>query len=295
MNNYSVIGGPTSETLAKKIAKRLHAKCLRTTLRVFPDGESKLTVLDQVPCKTTVVVSSTGPPVDSNLIQTLSLISKSREMSSDVITVMPYMGYAKQDKEFLRGEIITLSVVAKLLKAAGATRLILVDFHSPEAMGFFKIPTKNLSSTSLFAKFFKSHKLRNPLVVSPDVYWKSNAKEFAGLIGAKATALNKQRNRKSGKLVIKSPPIKFEEKCDLILLDDMVSTGASIVKAIQFLKRSNFRKIYVACTHPVFVGDSERKIKKAGVNKIIGTNSIEGKLAQIDLSQIIANTILDWN
>ena len=121
MSDYFVIGSPTSKNLAKKIAKKLQAKYLKATLRVFADGENKLTISGHVNKGTIIVVSSMGPPVDSNLIQTLSLISKSREISSNVIAVVPYMGYAKQDKEFLKGEIVTISVIAKLFKAAGAT------------------------------------------------------------------------------------------------------------------------------------------------------------------------------
>jgi len=293
LNNYFVIANPASENLAKKIAKKLQAKYLKTHLKVFPDGESKLTISGYKNKGTILVVSSMGPPVDSNLVRTLSLISKSREMSSDVIAIVPYMGYAKQDKEFLRGEIITISVVAKLLKAAGATRLIVVDFHSPDAIDFFKFPTKNISTVSLFTKYFKKYKLKNPLVVSPDLFWKSNAEKFAKSINATVIALNKQRDRKTGKLAIKSALPKFSKECDLILFDDMVSTGGSILKAIKFLK-GNFRNMYVVCTHPVFVGDSERNIKNMGVSRIIATNSIEGKFSKVDLSKIISETILDW-
>jgi len=293
-NNYFVIGSPASENLAKNIAKKLQAKYLKTTLKIFPDDESKLTISGQVNKGTIIVVSSMEPPVDSNLVRTLSLISKSSEMSTKVIAVIPYMGYAKQDKEFLKGEIVTISAIAKWIKAVGATRLIVVDFHSPNALNFFKLPIKNISAVSLFAEYFKKYDLKNPLIISPDMFWKSNAEKFAKYINTTAVALNKQRNRKTGKLVIKSPLPKFSKGGDLILFDDMVSSGGSILKAIQVLKKEKFRKMYVACTHPVFVGDAERKIKKAGVAEIIGTNSIEGKFSKIDLSEIISKTIQNW-
>ena len=294
MDDCFVIGSPASKNLARKIAKKLQAKYMKVTLKVFADGESKLTISEHVDKGTIVVVSSTGPPVDSNLVQTLSLISKSREMSANVIAVVPYMGYAKQDKEFLKGEIITISVIAKLFRAAGATRLIVVDFHSPNALSFFKLPTKNISAVSLFAEYFKKSKLKKPLVISPDMFWKSNAEKFAKYINATAVAINKQRNRKTGELTIKPPLPKFSKGQDVIFFDDMVSTGGSVLKIIQFLKKENFRKMYVVCTHPVFVGDAERKIKKAGVTKIIGTNSIEGKFSKIDLSGIISKAIQNW-
>ena len=292
--DYVVIGGSASGHLSKNIAKKLQAKYLKTRVKVFPDGESKITIVGQVRKGKIIVVQSTYPPVDSNLVQALSLIAKAREMSNEVIAVIPYMGYAKQDKEFLKGEVVTISVIAKLFKASGATRLIVVDFHSPKALDFFKIPIKNLSAVSLLAQYFKNLKLKEPLVVSLDMYWKDRADEFAKHLNTTSIALNKQRDRKTGKLIIKSSHLKFSKGKDLVLFDDMVSTGGSILKAIEFIKKENFRKIYVACTHPVFVGDSERKIKKSGITKIIGTNSVEGKFAKIDLSGIIVNTILDW-
>ena len=295
MKNYFVLGNPSSEILAKNIAKKIKAKYLKSKVKTFPDGESKITILGKITTGTIIVVSSMEPPVDSNLIKTLSLISKAREYSADVIAVIPYMGYAKQDKEFLKGEIITISVIAKLLRAVGTTRLVVVDFHSPAALKFFKFPTKNLSSDSIFAEYFQNYNLNNPLVVSPDMFWESNAKKFANHIGATSMALNKQRNRKTGNLVIKKSFLpKFSKRCDLILFDDMVSTGRSIIKAIQFLKKENFRKIYVACTHPVLVDSAEKKIKNAGVTEIISTNSIEGKFSKIDLSKIIVKAIQDW-
>ena len=294
MKSYLVIGSPSSEILAKKIAKKMHANYLKTKVRVFPDGESKITILGNIKNKTIIIVSSTGPPVDTNLIHTLSLITKSRESSSEVIAVVPYMGYVKQDKEFLKGEIITIKAIAKLFKAAGATKLVVVDFHSPNALSFFKIPIKNICTTDLFVKYFKKFKLNKPLVVAPDLFWKSNAEKFANRIGATVIALNKKRDRNTGKLTIKSTLPKFVKDRDMILFDDMISSGGSIVKAIQFLRRKNFRKLYVVCTHPILIDNAENKIKKLGVKEIIGTNSVVSDFSKVDLSEIISQTIQEW-
>lgn len=291
METYFVIANPSSQSLAKNIAKKLPAKYLKTTMEIFPDGESKITISGDVKKGTIVVVSSTGPPVDSNILRTLSLISKSREMSQKVIAVIPYIGYAKQDKEFLKGEIITISVIAKLLEAAGATHLIMVDFHSKAALNFFTIPTNDVSAISAFVAYFQKYPLKEPLIVSPDMFWKSNAEEFAKQLHTSAISLNKVRDRKTGKLVIKSPQQKFFKGRDLILFDDMVSSGGTILKAIHFLKRKNFRKIYIVCTHPVFSGNAKRKIINAGVTEIVGTNSIEGEFSKVDLSEILCKAI----
>ncbi|KAF6246248.1 phosphoribosylpyrophosphate synthetase [Nitrosopumilus sp. b3] len=294
MKKYVVIGGPSSEDLAQKISKKLNAKFLKTELKIFSDGESKITIKRMIKAQRVIVVQSTHMPVDRNFVQAFSLIYQARKMSSEVYAVIPYVGYAKQDKEFLKGEIITIAVIAKLFKAAGATKLIVVDIHSDEELNFFKIPTKNLSAVPLLADYFQKIKLKNPLIVSPDLFWKKKAKEFAKILNCNSIALNKQRNRNTGKLVIKSPKFPKTNFQDIILLDDMVSTGGSIVKAIEFLKKKNLGRIYVACTHAVLADNAEKRLKKAGVYKIISTNSISGKHAFVDLSRIISKTIQEW-
>lgn len=294
MEKYVVLGGPASENLAKKISKKLHAKFLKAELKIFPDGESKITVKGISKAKKIIVVQSTHIPVDTNLVHAFSLICQARSMSSEVYAVIPYMGYAKQDKEFLKGEIITISVIAKLLKAVGATKLIVVDIHSNEELNFFKIPSENLSAVPLLANYFKKIKLRHPLIVSPDLFWKNKAKEFAKELNCHSIALNKQRNRKTGNLVIKPSKFSRTDFQDVILLDDMISTGDSIVKAIEFLKAKNLGKIYVACTHAVLAGNAEKKLKKAGVHKIVSTDSISGKYSLVDLSDIISEKIQAW-
>lgn len=289
-----MVGGSSSEELARKISKKLNAKFLKTTLKIFPDGESKIIIKGLTKAKKIIVVQSTHMPVDSNLIQAFSLIHQAREMSTKVYAVIPYMGYAKQDKEFLKGEIITISVIAKLFKAAGASKLIVIDIHSNGELDFFKIPSKNLSAVSLLANYFKKIKLHQPLVISPDLFWKNKAKEFATILNCKSIALNKQRNRKTGKLIIKSSKPHITDFQDVILLDDMVSTGGSIIKAIDFLGKKIRGNIYVVCTHAVFANDAEKKLKKAGVHKIISTNAISGKYAIVDLSEMITNTLQRW-
>lgn len=294
MEKYLVIGGPSSEGLAQKISRKLNSKFLKTELKKFPDGESKITVKGMIKAQKIIVVQSTHIPVDTNLVHAFSLIYQARKMSTVVYAVIPYVGYAKQDKEFLKGEIITISVIAKLFKAAGATKLIVVDIHSDEERNFFKIQSKNLSAVPLLANYFKKINLHQPLVVSPDLFWENKAKEFAKILNCNSIALNKQRNRKTGELVIKSSKLINVDFQDMVLLDDMVSTGDSIVKAIKFFKKKNIRRIYVACTHAVLAGNAEKNLRNAGVYKIVSTNSISGKHSLVDLSGIISKAIQEW-
>ncbi len=292
MSNFTVISGKGSQELGKKIAAKLKAKYVKSDLRVFPDGESKITLISKPKKGTIIVVQSTYPPVDSNLIQALSLVSKARQFSSQVYAVIPYIGYTRQDREFLPGEIVTMSVVATLFKAAGATRIVVVDIHSKIALKHFRIAVKNVTAVPELAQYFKKLKLRKPLVVSPDLGGKSRAKQFAKLLNTKFIALQKLRDRKTGKITIKSPNLKKVKGRDLILIDDMISTGKSIVKATEFLKKQNCRRVYVACTHALLVGDAEKKIRKAGVSKLVSTNTIPGKTSLVDVSAAIAKAIV---
>ncbi|HYL66412.1 MAG TPA: ribose-phosphate diphosphokinase [Nitrosopumilaceae archaeon] len=291
MSNYSVIGGKASEDLAKKIATKLEARYLKSELRVFPDGESKITISGK-PNGKIIIVQSTYPPVDSNLIQTLALVSKARKYSSQVIAVIPYLGYARQDKEFLPGEVVTMSIVANMLKAAGATKIIIVDIHSKMALNHFKIPARNVSAIPELVKYFKKLNLKSPLVVSPDLGGISRARDFANQFGVKFIALKKYRDRKTGVVEIRSKNQKQVKGRDIILVDDMISTGGSIVKAAEFLKKQKCRNIYAACTHALLIGDAEKRIRKAGVSKIVSTNTIPGKTGLVDVSPIIAKAIV---
>lgn len=291
LSNYSVIGGKASEDLAKKIATKLEARYLKSELRVFPDGESKITISGK-PNGKIIIVQSTYPPVDSNLIQTLALVSKARKYSSQVIAVIPYLGYARQDKEFLPGEVVTMSIVANMLKAAGATKIIIVDIHSKMALNHFKIPARNVSAIPELVKYFKKLNLKSPLVVSPDLGGISRARDFANQFGVKFIALKKYRDRKTGVVEIRSKNQKQVKGRDIILVDDMISTGGSIVKAAEFLKKQKCRNIYAACTHALLIGDAEKRIRKAGVSKIVSTNTIPGKTGLVDVSPIIAKAIV---
>jgi ribose-phosphate pyrophosphokinase len=202
------------------------------------------------------------------------------------------MGYARQDREFLPGEIVTMKVLGKLFKGAGASKIIVVDIHSLIGFKHFSIKTKNVTAIPDLVKYFKKLSLKNPLVISPDQGGKERAKEFAKEFNSNYIALDKKRDKKTGKIKITTKNTDEVENRDLILVDDMISTGGSIIKATQFLKKQKCKKIYVACTHALLMNDAEKKIKKAGVTSIISTNTIPGKTSKVDISKIIAKAIM---
>jgi len=287
---FTVIGGGASKDLAKRLARKLKAVYIETETKIFPDGESKIT-LRKIPKKSVIlVVQSTYPPVDTNLLQALSIISQVRKISSRTFAIIPYMGYARQDKQFLSGEVITMSVVAKMLQSAGAKKVIVVDIHSNTALNHFNIPTENISAVPELANYFKKLNLKNPLVVSPDVGGSSRSKKFASLLKTDFIVLKKHRDRKTGRVSIQTAKVDVQGK-DLILVDDIISTGGSIIKAAQFLKKQKCKRVFVACTHGLLVDGAEKKIRKAGVSRIISTNTIPGNTSKVDVSGILAKSV----
>ena len=287
---FAVIAGSASKDLGKRIARRLKAPYVEAKTRVFPDGESKIT-FGRIPKNSVIlVVQSTYPPVDTNLLQALSIISQARKVSSKIYAIIPYMGYARQDRQFLSGEVVTMSIVARMLKSAGAKKIVVVDIHSKIALNHFKIPKENVSAIPELAKYFKKMKLKDALVVSPDMGGALRAKKFASMLQTNFIALKKSRNRNTGKVVIQSSKVDVRGK-DLILVDDIISTGGSIVKAAQFLKKQKCKRVFVACTHGLFVEDAEKKIKNAGVSRIISTNTIPRNTSKVDISGVIADSI----
>ena len=151
---------------------------------------------------------------------------------------------------------------------------------------------KNVSAVPELVKYFKKLKLKEPLVVSPDLGGKKRAQEFAKLLGSSYIALKKKRNRKTGKVKIVSTNLKQVIGKDIILVDDMISSGGSIIKATEFLKKQKCKRVFVSCTHALLVDNAEKRIKKAGVSKIVSTNTIPGPTSKVDVSNIIAKTVM---
>ena len=286
-----VIGGPASESLAKKIAKKLGAKYIQSQMRVFADGESKITIPSK-PKGRTIIVNST--PTDSDLIRTFSLIAQARKYTPDVIAVVPYLGYLRQDIEFLPGEIVTSAVVARSLSECGASKIITVDAHSEIALSYFDVPVTNVSAIPKLALYFKKLRLDKPLVVAPDFFWSAQAKKFADLLSTESIALNKQRNRKTGKLHIVPSKKTDLHGCDVILVDDMISTGNSMIEAAKYLQKQNPGKIFACCTHGILVSDAQKRMRQAGIKKIVCTNTIAGKNSIVDVSDVLSSAILSF-
>lgn len=291
-NNTVLISDDRNSSLAKKISLHLDVEYKNTELRAFADGESKIR-LDNVAKKNCIIIHSTYPPTDRHLMQLFMIIYKCKEDgASNICVVSPYLAYTRQDKVFVDGEIITVNLVTKILASLGTTKLITVDSHSPKVLNcsFATIDLTAIPSLSAYVK--KNMTINNPIVVSPDQGGIERAKKFARLINANILSLVKTRDRFTGDVSISLSEELPLKKRTALIVDDMISTGTSVIKAIELLKKNNIGDVYVICTHALLVDDAKEKLLKAGIREILSTNSIPNEFAKVDLSSVISDYFL---
>ena len=286
MIETSVVTGPGTFDLADKIARRLGAHLAVASLRIFSDGESSIK-LGRVG-KNCVIVQSSNPPTDTHLIQLLMMAKKcTDDGAQDVCAVVPYLGYARQDRAFLEGEVVSISLVAKLFESVGLKHIITVDIHSELAMSYFA-SIQNVSSIPLLANYASKMRLHDPIAVSPDAGGTNRAKEFARHLDIDVLVLKKSRHKVTGDVTIEERLDIDISKRDAIVIDDIISSGGSLIKAAEVLNKKGVGKIYAMCAHALLINDAAQKIKSAGVEDIVSTNSVPSQYSKVDLSPELA-------
>jgi ribose-phosphate pyrophosphokinase len=286
LTEISVVAGPASSDLANNIARRLEAQLAVANLRIFSDGESSIK-LGKVG-KNCVIVQSTHPPTDTHLIQLLMMAKKCTDNGAQhMCAVVPYLCYARQDRVFLEGEVVSIDLVAKLFKTVGVKHIITVDIHSQRAMSYFT-SIQNVSSVPLLADYASKMKLHDPIAVSPDAGGANRATEFARYLDIDVLALKKYRDRSTGEVTVDEKLDMDISKRDVIVIDDIISSGGSIIKAAEVLHKKGVGRIFAMCAHALLIREAAQKIKSAGVQDIISTNSVPGEYSKVELSSEIA-------
>ena len=284
-----VLPGPASEDLGRSVAEKLSLPLLGAEFRVFPDGESKFTVADKVSGKNVILVQSTHHPADQHLFQLLLASHKLSQEGARIIAAVPYLSYARQDKEFLPGEAVTLGFVAHLMRSAGITRLVTVDIHSAEGLALFSFPIYSVSAVPAMVEYVQANlDLKSPVIISPDFGASKRTEAFAQLYGAPSIRLSKSRDRNTGEVRIKHEELQVKGK-DVLFLDEVITTGGTIRAAAETVREQGAKSVHAICTHGVFVGDALHKMEKAGVKTVVCTNTIPGALAKIDVSGALAS------
>jgi ribose-phosphate pyrophosphokinase len=284
-----VLAGPASEELGRSVAERLGLSLLDAQFQVFPDEESKFTLNQKVGGKSVFVVQSTYQPPDQHLFQLLLASHQLSEQGAKVTAVVPYLAYARQDKEFLPGEGVTLGVVAHLMRSMGIRRLVTVDIHSAEGLALFSFPTYSVSAVPDLVNYTKEKvDLKDPVVVSPDFGGSKRTEAFAQLYGAPFLRLNKTRDRASGKVSVEGAKLEVKGK-DVVIVDDIISTGGTVKAASEAVLAQGARSTHAICVHGLFAGDAVRKLEKSSVKTIVSTNTVPSKFSRVDVSETLAS------
>ncbi|MDP8230415.1 MAG: ribose-phosphate pyrophosphokinase [Candidatus Gorgyraea atricola] len=271
----SIVTGNSNTALAKEIVKYLKMPLSKAIVTVFSEGEVFVKIEENVRGKDVFIVQSTCPPVNDNLMELLILLDALKRASAKRITaVLPYFGYARQDRKDQPRVPITAKLVANLLTTAGADRVLTVDLHAGQIQGFFDIPVDHLFAVNIFVKYFKQLKIKDITVASPDVGGIKMARGYAKRLGAPLAIVDKRRVSGEDTEVMNILGEEEVKGRHVLLVDDLVATAGSLVEAAGALKRAGAKDVYAAITHPVLSGPAIQRIEKSAIKKLVVTNTI---------------------
>ncbi|PLS03475.1 ribose-phosphate diphosphokinase [Neobacillus cucumis] len=273
--NLKVFSLNSNMSLAKEIAKFIGVELGKCSVTRFSDGEIQINIEESIRGCDVYVIQSTSQPVNENIMELLIMIDALKRASAKTINiVMPYYGYARQDRKARAREPITAKLVANLLETAGATRGICLDLHAPQIQGFFEIPTDHLMGVPILAEYFKKQQFNGDVViVSPDHGGVTRARKLAERLKAPIAIIDKRRPRPNVAEVMNIVG-NIEGKI-AILIDDIIDTAGTITLAANALVENGAQEVYACCTHPVLSGPAIERIQNSKIKELVITNSIE--------------------
>lgn len=272
-----IFAGNSNRELAKEICKYLDIPLGQADVSRFPDGEIKVKIEENVRGEDVFIIQSTCPPANEYLMELLIMIDAIRRASAGRITaVIPYYGYARQERKTKPREPITAKLVANLLVSAGANRMLTMDLHAGQIQGFFDIPVDQLEGVTILSNYIKEKNLDKVVVISPDVGGTARAREFSGRLAKPIAIIDKYRSA-FDEVEIMHIVGEVKDKT-AIIVDDLIDTAASIIRGTQALLNAGAKEVYVCATHPVFAGPAKERIEKSlhdGLFKeVVVTNTI---------------------
>ncbi len=294
-----ILSGTSNLKLSKEISKQLKLKLVNTNIKRFSDGEIYVEINENIRGNSVFVIQSTSNPANDNLMELLLCIDALRRSSAKNITaVIPYYGYARQDRKVVPRTSISAKVVANLITNAGASRVVTVDLHAGQIQGFFDMPVDNLFTTPLFARYIKK-KLKNKklICVSPDVGGVQRTRGLATKIKADLAIIDKRRPKPGKSKVMNIIGNVKGKTC--IIVDDIIDSGGTIINAVDALKKNGATEVYVFITHAVLSGEAASKIKRSKIKKLVITDSIDNsqkiknnnKIEVLSISSLMSEAI----
>lgn len=286
----SVFTGNANINLAREICEYLKIPLGNAEVGVFSDGEILVQINENVRGQDVFVIQPTSTPVNRNLMELLIIIDALKLASAKRITaVLPYYGYARQDRKVQPRVPITAKLVADLITAAGANRVLTMDLHAGQIQGFFDIPVDHLFAAPVLLDYFATKDLKDLVIVSPDAGGVERARAFAKRIKASLAIIDKRRTAPNVAEVMNI--VGDVENKDVIVLDDMIDTGGTLTQAVEAIKNQGANRIFASCTHPVLSGSAIEKINQSFLEELVVTNSIPLGDKQEKCKKIVALSI----
>ena len=269
-----LLTGNSNKTLSKNIAKYLKSKLVNSSIRKFADGEIYIEINENIRGNSIFIIQSISSPANDNLMELLLCIDALKRSSAKNITaVIPYFGYARQDRKVVPRTSISAKLVSNLITKAGADRIVTVDLHAGQIQGFFDIPVDNLFATPIFARHVrKKIKSKKIVCVAPDVGGTERARALGKLLNAELAIVDKRRPKPGQSQVMNVIGDVKNKTC--ILVDDIIDSGGTIVNAAAALKKRGANEVFVYITHGVLSGDAVKKIQKSAIKKLVITDTI---------------------
>ncbi len=289
-----IILGPASKELGEKLAEYVHAETIPVFLKTFPDGESYIRFEKQsLKDEDVVIVQTTSPPQDQRLIQLLLIADNAKDMEARNITaVVPYFAYSRQDKRFMSGEAFSIKTIVKMLESCGVDKIISLNAHNPAVLRDLNIPIQDLSAIPLLAQYFKTNKLvQSPLSLSMGKKAISVAQEADNVLHGRYDYIGSKRDVVTGNVTLEDKPLHVENR-DVIIFDDIISSGGTMAKAVKMVKEKGARKVYSACVHPLLIGDSYKRIIENGAEEIIGTDAVESRVSKVSIAPLVGKVLM---
>jgi ribose-phosphate pyrophosphokinase len=292
-----IFSGSSNPGLAREISDYLGEPLCDAEISRFSDGEIMFRINENIRGRDVFVIQSTCPPVNDNLMELLIMVDALRRASAHrITTILPYYGYARQDRKAQPRVPITAKLVANLLTTAGVSRVLCTDLHAGQIQGYFDIPVDNLFAAPVLLEYLRSRKLHRPVIISPDAGGVERARAFAKRLNASLAIIDKRRTSPNVAQLMNI--IGDVEGREAIILDDMIDTAGTLIQAAEAVKKKGAVRVMAAATHAVLSGKARERIRDSALEEVVVTDSIPlngaddtGKLTVLSLSQLLGESI----
>jgi ribose-phosphate pyrophosphokinase len=280
-----IIGGPSSQLLAGRVAAILNQELAMCDIGAFPDGEAYARIISEMPGEVTIIQST---PTDRDIIYLIQLLDACGDR--EISLIIPYFGYARQDKVFLPGEPLTARAIARVLNPfLGKGRVSMINIHSHSILSHFTCPAQNLDATPLLADEVAKLGLEEPVLISPDKGAVAMARAASQRLGAEYDHLEK--TRLSGTEVRMAPKKIDIRGRDVVIFDDMIATGGTMATAISMLRQLGAKRVYLVAVHPVLTGSALLKLYRSGVEAMLATDTLDRGISAVSVAPLIAQAL----